>query len=438
MKAVVVLLSLLSLVLCQDCNTIVPPNPLTATGLSTPYLIMAGCNQSISTQASFVEGAVLDTNAGKMYVYSPLMINQGSTPLVAPVVPVLPINNVVGLWFGTNGGTLTLVDNGGSLAAGVCVNGLLVGTAVSIFGQVSYCNAVAFFAAANTAIANKLLVIPPNGIAVDGEFCPTVRDFFVVDQDQSDNVVTSYLVMGNQAAQDTTANEAAFPNAIMTTNASDNRLLAIAMDGALGCTPFKVPSLADPVNTNGLASQAANELSAAANQQQPQALVPLNHAMTRVNGQPDLAKVNAYRAGVNQPSAATNAGADSFQYCYLIYYTAPRRLQKNYNVLFNAGSADPNAATNLLAFLAMRFVTTFGADGLGCASLLNVPDPVVAIMNMGGQFTGATITVPNPPGNGMLSSTNLILVIVFSVFGGLLIIGLIGGVIWYRNRSMYS
>jgi hypothetical protein len=438
MKAVVVLLSLLALVLCQDCQIIVPPNPLTAIGLSTPYQLVTGCNLSITTQASFVEGAVIDTSAGKMYVYSPLVINQGSTPLAAPIVPLLPQANVVGLWFGTNAGTLTLVDNGGSLAAGVCVNGYVTNTVTSIFGQFSYCNAVAFFTAANTAIANKQLIIPALGTAVDGENCPTVRDFFVVDQDQSDNVVTDYLIMGNQAAQDTIANEAAFPKAIMTTNASDNRLLAIAMDGALGCTPFKVPNLADPQNTNGLSCLAANELSAAANQNQPQALVPLNHAMTRVNGQPNLAKVNLYRAGVNQPAAASLGAADSFQYCFLIYYTAPRRLQKNYNVLFNAGSADPNAATNLLAFLAMRFVTTFGADGLGCASLLNVPDPVVAIMNMGGQFTGATITVPNPPGNGMLSSTNLILVIVFSVFGGLLIIGLIGGVIWYRNRSMYS
>jgi hypothetical protein len=33
----------------------------------------------------------------------------------------------------------------------------------------------------------------------------------------------------------------------------------------------------------------------------------------------------------------------------------------------NFGSPDPNAAVNLFAFLAQRFATSFGADGLNCA-----------------------------------------------------------------------
>ena len=83
---------------------------------------------------------------------------------------------------------------------GNCVNGLTT-PVVSIFGQVAYCNAVAFFAEAYNLIQAGTLVVPPLGMANDKQPCPTVRDFFVVDMDQSDNVVTTYLVLGPQIAQ---------------------------------------------------------------------------------------------------------------------------------------------------------------------------------------------------------------------------------------------
>ena len=83
-----------------------------------------------------------------------------------------------------------------------------------------------------------LLNAPPLGKAKDRKPCPSVRDFGVVDMDQSDNVVTTYLVTANgQTAQMTTANIGALGAAKTQVNGSDNRLLAVAMDGALSCTP---------------------------------------------------------------------------------------------------------------------------------------------------------------------------------------------------------
>jgi hypothetical protein len=79
------------------------------------------------------------------------------------------------------------------------------------FGQFAYCNAHAFFRAAHHAIREGKLTIPPLGVAVDGLPCPTVRSFFVVDQDQSDNLPTSYMVTSNGLAQRTQANLALFP-----------------------------------------------------------------------------------------------------------------------------------------------------------------------------------------------------------------------------------
>jgi hypothetical protein len=105
-------------------------------------------------------------------------------------VPTLPKGAVVGIWFGFNGHTLTLKGANGSLQAGKCVNG----ANGSIFGQFAYCNAAAFFQTANQAILAKRLTPPALGVAKDGRTCPTVRDFSVVDQDQSDNVTTAYLV----------------------------------------------------------------------------------------------------------------------------------------------------------------------------------------------------------------------------------------------------
>src|SRR5579864_108985 len=196
----------------MDCTLIVPPHPLSAKGLATPYQLTATnadngpCNEANAKQSAFVQGAVIDPATGKISIYNPLVIDKGTQPAIAPVVPQLPQNAVVALWFGSNGNTLTLQDNDGSLQQGNCVNGV----DGSIFGQFSYCNAPAFFQAANTAIQAGKLTVPALGRAKDGMTCPTTRDFSIVDQDQSDNVTTSYIVIASgQTAQDTQANTAA-------------------------------------------------------------------------------------------------------------------------------------------------------------------------------------------------------------------------------------
>src|SRR5439155_22029924 len=170
-----------------DCTLIVPPDPLTAQGLAKPYQLVATdpgkgpCHEANTAQAAFVQAAVIDPAKGNIAVYNPLVVDQGTQPAIAPVVPKLPQGAVVGIWFGFNGNNLTLRDSNGSLQAGHCVNGI----AGSIFGQFSYCNAPAFFQAANQSIQAGRLVPPPLGKAKDGLPCPTARDFSIVDQDQS-------------------------------------------------------------------------------------------------------------------------------------------------------------------------------------------------------------------------------------------------------------
>ena len=94
---------------------------------------------------------------------------------------------------GFNGTNLYLT--GAGAVGGKCVDAL----GQSLIGQVSACNAVAFYRAANADIADGKLSIPAAGTATDGQACQTTRDFALIDQDQSDNVVSQYLITGKRA-----------------------------------------------------------------------------------------------------------------------------------------------------------------------------------------------------------------------------------------------
>jgi len=389
-----------------DCSLIVPSNPLSAQGLATPYQLVATnpgkgpCNESNATQSAFVQGAVIDPATGNISIYDPLVIDKGSQPAVAPKLPQLPANAIVGLWFGFNGNNLTLKSKNGSLGQGQCVNG----ANGSIFGQFAYCNAPAFFNAANQAIQAGQLKVPAIGTANDGMPCMTVRHFGLVDMDQSDNVTTAYLVTGNgKIAQMTAANIAALNNAQMQVNGSDNRLLAIAMDGALGCQPWMAPDLAD--NGNMITALPLDELQAAAQQAPPIALVPAGDPMVLNNNQPGKAKLNAYRRGVDQPLVDALDNASTKTYCANMLAIAPARMQLDAQTLKGRPSPDPAAANSLFTFLAQRFNASFGANGLNCTGLLNQPNPIKLTTDNNGVVIDATITVPN--GGNMGNKTGL-------------------------------
>jgi hypothetical protein len=375
-----------------DCTLIVPPNPLTAQGLATPYQLVATqpangpCNEAKAAQAAFVQAAVVDPARGNIAVYDPLVIDQGAQPAIAPLVPKLPQGAVVGIWFGFNGGNLILQGTNGSMGTGHCVNGI----AGSIFGQFSYCNAPAFFLAANQAIQAGKLVPPPLGKARDGLACPTVRDFAVVDQDQSDNVTTTYLVTANgQTAQMTAANKATLQNAQTQANGSDNRLLAIFLDQALGCTPWMAPDLDDAGKL--VTALPLDELQAAAHQGLPVALVPSADPMVLVNNVSNLAKINAYRVGVDQAPAQNLNAASSRIYCTNLLAIAPSRMLLDAHLTKVQPSVDPAVANSLFTFLAQRFIFSYGANGLNCAKLLNQPDPVSVKTDRNGVAIDATI-----------------------------------------------
>jgi len=386
-----------------DCTLVVPANPLTAKGLATPYQLTAAaggtCHQANPDQAAFVQATVIDPATGKVSVYNPLVIDAGTQPAAPTVTPALPPNAVVGVWFGFNGNNLALQKSGGkvtvrhnhrriglrgsgnSLAQGKCVNG----TPNSVFGQFAYCNAPAFFAAANKAVKAGQLAIPPLATAPDGKPCPTTRDFGVVDQDQSDNVTATYLLTADgRTAQATDANANALAGAQVITNASDNGLLVNFIDKAIGCDAFTAPDLAN--NGTPTSSLALDELQAGL-QAAPVALVPPNNPMTLVNGTMSRVKTNLYRAGSNMPPLQGSLTAAAKAYCTSMTSVGQARLQLDQAQFTAFASPDPAAATNLFTFLGMRLADSY--VNLNCQALTGQPNPVTVQTN-GDIVTGVT------------------------------------------------
>jgi hypothetical protein len=361
-----------------NCSLLVPANPLSAQGLATPYKLFATdddqgpCHEVNPNQSAFVQAAVINPATGQIAIYNPLVIDRESKPAAAPVVPKLPANGIVAIWFGFNGDKLKLRGNDNSLNDGKCVNGLQG----SVFGQFAYCNAPAFFNAANQAIRAGKLFPPPLGTARDGQACPSVRDFGVVDQDQSDNLTTTYLATKKgRLAQTNAANVASLPNTRIITNASDNRLLDIGIDGALGCRAWTAPDLADPGQM--VPALPLNELQAAARQGAPVALIPAGDPMVLVNGQRNLNKLNAYRVGVNQLAVQDTQTASTKTYCTDLLNVGVKRIFLDAPFTRLSPSPDPAAANTLFTFLAQRFNVTWGAaDGLNCQGILGKKSPI--------------------------------------------------------------
>lgn len=96
-----------------------------------------------------MEASIFDPATGRIEIYNPLVINAGMTStnsqvmnatknsaadanagfFIPPIMPTVPNDAVVALWFGSNANNVTLKGN-----TKTCVNGL----GNSVFGQVNF------------------------------------------------------------------------------------------------------------------------------------------------------------------------------------------------------------------------------------------------------------------------------------------------------------
>jgi hypothetical protein len=393
----------------MNCELVVPAHPETAAGLASPYLLTgpggespaaSGCQESNPNLQAFVQATILNPATGRLWVYEPLVTTLGSPPAVAPVVPKLPRGAVINLMIGFNGNNLQLAGAlANTLTRARCVNGL----DGSLFGQVSYCNSVAFYAAAEADISSGKLQIPGNGTSpVTGQPCPTTRSFDLVDQDPSDNVTTQYLLTADgETAQDNAGSAADLPGAMTINNGSDNRVLDSFILPALGCAPFTAPDISNGGQPG--TSQTLDELSAAANQKEPIALVPENDPMTLVNGQLSQWKTDLYRMGVGQPlviggtqepfkqSLDGGQQADTpANFCANMLDTQSAFIAANQARFTATASPVPAMGNTLFTFMAARLSASF--TNLGCAGF-GLRNTVNLGLNGQGVATSATLSL---------------------------------------------
>ena len=376
-------------VMAADCILVMPQFPLSYNGLLTPYRLQSvnmadKCVMENPQTTSFVEATIFDPDTGKLSVYHPLVVNDGQTPLIPPATFTMPANAIISLSFGSNANTLRLTPPE-NVIMGRCVNGVIGNN--DLFGQFSYCNSDAVFDKVNEWIGKGLELIPPIppiGIANDGKECLTTRHFMLVDQDPSDNLVTTYLLdpVTMKIFQDTVNNRFNHPGFVVLKNGSDNRLL-VGINIALGCTGYLAPLLGDPSGVR-ISSMVLNEIHAANRQGSPMVFLPARDPMTRVivNGvtYPSLIKNNLYRRGVNQPPITSLQQADTLPFCGHLTNQLGR-LQNNKASFTTQTSPDPNAASNLFTFLATRLSQTF--VNLKCDVLLDLVNPVTLVLANG-------------------------------------------------------
>jgi hypothetical protein len=147
-----------------------------------------------------------------------------------------------------------------------------------------------------------------------------------------------------------------------------------------------VPSLDDPAQK--VPSQAVNELQAHLLQRTPVARIPGGDPMVEFAGQPDLAKDNLFRAGMDQP-AANHHTFQTAPYCREMLRALPK-MTLDQKLEANFPSLAPAAANNTFTFLAQRFVASW--ELLNCQALINIAAPIALTTNPDtGVVTAATI-----------------------------------------------
>ena len=304
---------------------------------------------------------------------------------MTPKAPALPRGAQVVINVGFNGNNLVL--QGAGAREGRCIDAF----GNSIMSQTSACNAPAFFAAANALIAAGRLRIPQLGTGSDGKACETTESFSLIDQDQSDNVISEYLLNGNgQTAQNNAANKTAMGDAAVITNGSDDALLGHFIDPALGCKPFAVPDATSPNGTDS--SQATNSLSALVRQRAPRALLPVNDPQLLVAGQFSIGKTNAFRMMNDQPllPRSTDKNQNAAQYCQNMLNIQTARLQLDAATEAGFISPVPDVGNNLATFMGARLAGSF--DNMGCGTF-GLTNPVTVTADGNGVATAVSFSL---------------------------------------------
>jgi len=155
----------------------------------------------------------------------------------------------------------------------------------------------------------------------------------------------------------------------------------------IGCIPYTLTDLADPTGATRFASSLSNEIQALTREAAPRAFVPAADPMVLNNGNPDINKLNAYRATIGQAPLASVAEASVQTYCNNLYAVGAPAIAKWLPMLLNVPAPDfgLGVSNTLAGVLVGRFGVTVNAPGNG--GMLNCPG-VLGLANPFSKFTG--------------------------------------------------
>ena len=152
------------------------------------------------------------------------------------------------------------------------------------------------------------------------------------------------------------------------------------------------PTATDPTSPAGSDdSLALNALSAAQDQGNTKALLPVNDPQLLVAGQFSIGKTNAYRVEADQPllPAGTDKNQNAATYCQNMVNIAPAKLQGDSAKEVGITSPVPATGNNLANFLGARLSASF--TNLTCGNF-GLTNPVALQLDGAGVAIGATFT----------------------------------------------
>ena len=119
---------------------------MSAKGLATPWVLGDGCSwENGGTEGVFIDATILSPD-GKLQVYNPLVITQGTQPEATAAPPTIAPGSQVILSVGFNGNAVALVGQGAR--QGNCIDAF----GNSLINQTPQCNAANFYQLANAEI----------------------------------------------------------------------------------------------------------------------------------------------------------------------------------------------------------------------------------------------------------------------------------------------
>ena len=368
-----------------NCTVTVPDHPLTAKGLATPWVLGDGCTWANGgTEGVFIDATILAPN-GQIQVYNPLVINQGTTPAVAPTPPTIARGSQVILSVGYNGGALALVGRGAR--QGNCLDAF----GNSLIDQTPQCNAANFYRMANAEIARGTLKIPAAGTGKDGQACQTTRDFALIDQDQSDNAVASYLFdpATGKSAQATAANVAAMPNATVESKRQRQRPAGQVRGSGAGLHAVHGPQHHQP----GRGERVAGAERAVRPGRTRRARSRCSRSTTRSCWSAGSSAWARPTCTGPRPTSRcwprnTNLDRNAAQYCQDMINIATPRLKLDAQFENDTASPVPDLGNNLTNFLAARLSGSF--DNLNCKNY-GLTNPITLTTDDNGVATARDV-----------------------------------------------